>query len=787
MRFDFEPLTSPSVRIIEVIESHPISRLEGRNGAGKTMAVRLLQLCCGDHAYAKEEGSLWRELKSRLGPVRVTCTHLNGASSIVWNVNPERWPERPEEDFAIVGADAVEPAICSTVVIDGNPADDRDVRALLRVHRLIGDETLIDSLRGEISSLQRRVERERQRVARVADVVRPAFEQLDELGAVLRIKPQGEYAQAVSTAQAALEASRLAVHAAEARRDLIRDLRIRKTQLAELESDDRDPDEHRQSLREELREVRDNLVRLRSEQRALNLRAEADARITEAIADLERRITEHEAARDEALEDFVEAVGSVGLAGLTPDDETGVLREARERAQTRVSELRAIQARLDAGPQIIQLGDAVLRVLNSREYRDLKELPLVETEASATLTPVDIASGIDRHRAELAREGDPPHADRLRAELARAELEREKLDQATGAVRRYRRRRTEIGKARASIREQSANLASEEGVRFAALEEEIAALSEREEALQGELDQLLHRLAQLGGGTSLATMRRRLQRDITQAGLDADALDSASDEALSAVEDAISARGKAEAVLREAAEAQNAFITRRTNALIAAADPNVWWHSALAALVHDEPTPEDADRLGLALQEIASSASARLDDVDQVVEAVRAGLTAAEDGRRPDVNPSASLVLESVERRLGDAYFGQEAIAEALLGGGRLERLDLVDERIDWVDANGAAASRPLAAFSSGERAFAYTQARLQRLRDERPVANRFVVLDEFGAFLERARLDLLQTFLHDEVLGALADQILIVLPLPTSPSTLTEDERARRYRILPL
>jgi hypothetical protein len=204
--------------------------------------------------------------------------------------------------------------------------------------------------------------------------------------------------------------------------------------------------------------------------------------------------------------------------------------------------------------------------------------------------------------------------------------------------------------------------------------------------------------------------------------------------------------------------------------------------------LENAPSSEEVfEGYAAAMEAALDGAVQRLGDLDDLLDAVAAGLQAGVTGVRPSGNPLAAKVLAGLERRLGEAYFSQPTIAEALFGGGTLRAFDLIAARIDWVAPDGEPYTRPLQAFSSGQRAFAYTRARLQRLRSESPVANRLVVLDEFGAFLERARMDLLERYLSEEVVGELADQALIVLPLGRSPDELVGEDAERRYVIVPV
>jgi len=109
--------------------------------------------------------------------------------------------------------------------------------------------------------------------------------------------------------------------------------------------------------------------------------------------------------------------------------------------------------------------------------------------------------------------------------------------------------------------------------------------------------------------------------------------------------------------------------------------------------------------------------------------------------------------------------FAQEEIQSALFDGGQLKTIDLGSLEARWVTSEGELRSRPFEAFSSGEQVFAYTRARIQAV-SAIETKKKVVALDEFGAFLERDRLERLARFLRDTVGGEIADQVIIVVPL---------------------
>lgn len=107
MRFEIEPAEglgpTGGLRVITEIPDFTLGRLEGQNGVGKTLAVRLLQLVTGEQPWAGLELA-WRTLREHLGPTYVTIEGVRLApgaphtSVLRWSLVPTEWPENPQEE-----------------------------------------------------------------------------------------------------------------------------------------------------------------------------------------------------------------------------------------------------------------------------------------------------------------------------------------------------------------------------------------------------------------------------------------------------------------------------------------------------------------------------------------------------------------------------------------------------------------------------------------------------------------------------------------------------------------
>jgi hypothetical protein len=114
--------------------------------------------------------------------------------------------------------------------------------------------------------------------------------------------------------------------------------------------------------------------------------------------------------------------------------------------------------------------------------------------------------------------------------------------------------------------------------------------------------------------------------------------------------------------------------------------------------------------------------------------------------------------------------FKEPDLHALVFGGVQGLRVDLLTREVKWQGADGVEA-RPLSAFSSGERSFAYTRARLASIDRETPrAANRLIALDEYGAFISWNGLERLGRYLTTREGDHGSDQILVILPLSFDP-----------------
>jgi hypothetical protein len=751
MRFEIEATPTGGLRVIPFIpDVGPICQIEGRNGVGKSVALRLLELCTGSQPYARDPDS-WASLRQQLGPlVVVHALELADEQTIVWRLNPAVWPEAPDPVGAWLG----------TAEIDGEPATLEDAQRVLRVIHHSGDLTLEGTIR-------ERIDRDRAAITGIRDRF-DARERIvgERLAALKRDLERADYDELrtlsaeVERARATATEAAVAVETARAARAAV---------------------ERALALREQRKRLSEDVPAL--EVRELALDGEI-ATAAAAVRQLELRYEELRAQhrRDEAISDEIERVEEQ-LKGRLKRAESATERATRSAAELRLAvdpeligdELDRVRADrdalvkerdlIDSTPRLRQLGDDLVARLGTLRAQELDEQIVARLNEEA-VSVKELREAVSVRRDELSEyEPEPPAAaleGRIKTLTARAaELStlKELVDRALNSHRLVR-------DTEAALAALTARLPADEAAEFLELERELRrardahlSLVEARALVRGQITEIVgggaeegeRELAQLLGALEVADgdLEQVLGRRI------GDLEERLQEQAL---------LGKAVADATQAAQLARAEFDQAV-AVIERSDDYGWLRGD-ANLPQTGLSDEVNGRRLMQLKRAADELDTQLDVARGTLSALDGALRAwaIKESTSERETPIGEAVRRHYQGVLGKEFSGKD-IVEAIFDGGEFGTLDLKGMTVSWRTRDGEARTRPLAAFSSGERAFAYTRTRLQVTADNR-ARNTLVALDEFGAFIARDRLAQLVKFLEHDVLNTIADEVVIVLPL---------------------
>jgi hypothetical protein len=758
MKFDFDASPAGGLKIIRSIPDPNVCLIEGYNGVGKTMSVRLLMLCTGQQPYAHQRLA-WSTLRTGLGRARITAEGLNGAASIEWTLDSTTWPETP--------GDTVDQSWLGKIRVDGEPASLADVRSLLEVNRIAGDVTLAETFARQADDYAADLSSFRARMLDQAGTTHLALDLLAQVESIARransitLRAARDAADQ-ATVRARAAADRLA--AASARLTLLDDAAVVRgriallrdtapgieTELATVERDLEEADEQRDNLSSALREAETRAAASEDDVRQLR-----NARRT-----AERNRDRLAAARDE----LAETLAAAGLIQV-PEDLERCVQERREA----IDVLLRRRAEMDAGPLVRELLDDLVDRLTQAADAGLGDQTIIaDNTTGIAQTVTELRDALTVRAASLPTDQAAPAAvQSLDHDTARANARlraAEGLDRVLDAVDRWQRLAEQAS-------DRVADLAAQQSADHTDLNRLQGELREIDETL---LDQstrrvlLRRQLNDLTEGTDKATLVSRLAALLEQAETDEDHFGADRDATAHAVSVAHDEFARERVTERNATTELNEARTdlRRAVTLLHDADEFAYLRRRGIPMPreHDDDQAQAAVLVELLASTVASQS--RLQDIPNRLEEMQAALAdiAAQlrgNDRRGETY-QAELLTWLASRFTG--WFRQRTVADVLFPGAEEVRVDLGLQAVVWRPAGGTEQMRPFEAFSSGEQAFAYTRAQLEALGPPQ-AQNRVTVLDEFGAFVAHNLRDDLRRLLRERSEQSPHEKTIVILP----------------------
>jgi len=750
MRFEIEAYPQGGLKVIPLIpDVGPICEIEGRNGIGKSVALRLLQLCSGNQPYGNDPDS-WATLREQLGPTVVRAIGLRDGETVVWRLNPEVWKETPEPVGAWLG----------TVEIDGAQARLEDAQRLIQVVHHSGDLTLEGTIRAriardrsEVGVIRRRFGDREQGIGLHLDALRRDLERADyhQLSA---LAARADEARARAAEEAvAVENARAGRAAVERAMELREQQRRLREDVPELEARERGLDQEIAEAGAELRRVEQRYNELRAQRRRDEAVVTQIEEVEKAISGRARRA---EAARERAAQ-------SAAVLGLS-DDRQVVERElARLRAER--DELVRERDLIDATPRVRQLVDDLSTRLDTQRAHDLDE-QVIAVLADEAVTVRELRGGVKARREELGEYEPEPTSATLAARIQSLTTRAARLSTLVELMTKASRAQELVAESQAQLAELTAQLPAEEAAEFQQIEQALSAararhlsLVESRAVVRGKITEIV------GGGAEEGA--RELEQLLGALGSDENSLE----EVLAARAAELETRLREQALASVAlTEAQRQLQLARAEfeqavAILEGGDDYGWLRSDGIELPSSDLSEEENGERLTRLRSVVAELERRFDGARETLRALDGALDAwaSPDRAGERMTPTGESVRRHYERVFGTELSSQD-IVKAIFDAGEFVALDLASMVVSWRTEDGELRTRPLAAFSSGERAFAYTRTRLQAIGSQ--ARNTVVALDEFGAFLARDRLKQLVSFLEHDVLGTIANEVIIVLPL---------------------
>jgi hypothetical protein len=763
VRITIEADCRRGLRIIEEIPDIALCKIEGYNGIGKTNAIKLLRLCTGEQPFENDEGS-WRTFRSQLVRARVHVTGLRDAQEIEWLLEPNRWPEVVEPLGDLLG----------TVNVSGRDARQRDIPEILTIYHVIAAETPASVLAGRAHLAHKQVSdwfttpgRQRQ-----DDIEDRLFELQKTVADCLPSQLQQDLTVAQEAKRAA-EGLETELNGARHQAHLLDKAVEVADRLDQVRGRGPEMDAKLRELRDQLEGLDDNKRELDQQVREASARQHRDEQAEREFENAQKYLIR----QDKSLRDARDALERLAAtAGIDPRRDQ--VATARAALVAKLNDLVRLLPQVNATPMLVSLLSDLAERLAEAEQHELGEAVLLEPEPGYEAWTVSgLRTALSRRMTELSQRTPTADAEQLTAEIAEIRDRLDALAQTDQAFADLEQSQVNFARAETRLRMAASDL-PEQTVRT--LDELMNArnrLDQESQSVQADLSRLSHARDLLGGGMTEDALAAELVKLCREAGVDAARVHRRREETRAQLEDLVRREAQvaqqAERALRVAD--QRAAEIARVVRQISSSDQTAWLRQALPSIstLAELSHAEQAKALERLNSKIDSARTA-LREAFSAIEGIGAALgTLNARLLYPNQPPTTESAWNTASRLwLAEEvrqWFDNDTIRNALFDGASDIRLDPQQLTLSWT-VDGERQERPLSAFSSGQQAFAYTQAQVAQLdRQGRSAANRLIALDEFGSYLDAERMADLVVYLAERQNTISHDQVVVIVPLEAS------------------
>ncbi|MEV8417274.1 hypothetical protein AB0P45_27245 [Streptomyces niveus] len=761
MHIKIEAECRRGLRIIDEIPDIQLCKIEGYNGIGKTNAIKLLGLCSGEQPFTGQDSS-WRTFREQLIRARVTVTGLNEADKIEWLVEPHRWPTKAEPLGELLGA----------VRVSGVSARSRDIPALFKVYHVLAAKTPDKILAGRIQDARDRVKdwdsaNGRSRQSQLDDLLGDLQKLIEDCAPTqLAIE-----SAAARDARARADDLALQTEGLKRRVALLDQAVDTAERLAQVQG-------RGSEMQEKLGELNEKLAGLDQKKEALNKQiSEASAR-EHQDKKAEREFDnaqKHLTRCDRVLRDTNSTLETLAaIAEVIPSRDA--VNALRNEIGANLAELTELQPRVNSAPLVVEvLNDLALR-LEQAEREDLGAEFLFESvDERLGWTITDWKDTCLQRVAALRERAPSSDAEELANRIDQTRIRLDALSQMSDALDQVDQARIKHAGAQERLRDAAGALPEQTARTVEELIESRDSLDQQGLEVQSEHIRLTQVYALLGGGLSEEKLAAELDRLCSEADVDPARVRGRRDRERLERDDI--QRKEAQAahqaeLLQQQADKRSAYVARVVHELVTKGDLS-WLRRAIPSVGSLPEASVDAQA------EILGGVAVRLEESRKLLERTFAtvrgvgsslGALATEldldrsfsgDHQRNSFDLATRRWLAAEVRQ----WFADDLVRQALFDGGDDISLDANSMNVFWT-VDGETRQRSLSAFSSGQQAFAFTQAQVAQLdREESPAANRLIALDEFGAFLDSRRMSRLAQYLTDRQPESGRDQVVVILP----------------------
>lgn len=766
MEIKFEYEGRAGLRVLDGFIDGKIIEVQGLNGIGKSVAAQLLEIISGEHVFQRR--SDFESLRSALKSATVSITGLPRERNTIRVVStPEKWVFTQE--------DQIRPDTVGEFYVDGEMSPAKEAMSWISTRIIRGNDTIISQMREVLI-------RNREDVVQKHMTAKRNFEFAQGLKSdFLGISPE-DNVTVFKRARESLSANR--VKESELQKDIgrtssvltaLKQLLQMKEQIEELQKADFP------TLSERIEGLETDLSKNLQKQEVLTREIESlqtqvaaqsvqNQQQANTLAALLARLENEEEELRGGLAEAIQLL-DLPIDDLTPGGLERQLTALDKRNSDRMDGLESRWKEVSAHLELAGVGHSlVFRLIPAVQkgfgekiigQGEIDRLGIVELSVSQLERLVrNRLSVLDRETSDLPEEEYKKEADSLRVQrqhvqgaLSVVKSLRKKIRGKTDTANRLNRLQTSIDRLGAQ--------------RVQTLKKSLEELRQQELYSRIELARMRETYERLSGYRNLADLSNKYESELSKLNLKQDVA--------SVYEQfqrtSIAYEANLEEVQRQIQE--NGNVIRKLGNDFLEEIRRLAEKKELSYFVvnPNQPTIDEAaasiEQTHLKINQFVDSCDQVHDFVGRVHESINIMLQQLQgkELKKRELEDIISALRQIYSDYFVSVYQAPEFLSYVFKGFKNVVRFDMEKNEVILENVDGQEYSRPLTAFSSGERAFAFSLAMIE-ITARRKEVNKLLILDEFGALLDYERSEVLKRHLKEKIENEeIADKVIIILP----------------------
>ena len=764
IKFKFDGQTG--LRVLDGFIDGRIIEVQGLNGIGKSVAAQLLEIISGEHVFQRQ--SDFESLRSALKSATVSITGLpRECKTIQAIVTPRKWAFTQEDQ---IRADTV-----GEFYVDGKKSSAEKAMSLISTRIIRGNDTIISQMREVLIRNREDIIQRHSTARQNFDIsqglkqdflkISPednitVFKRAKESLSINKVK-ESELQKDITRARSVLAALKQLLEIKEQIDELQKaDFPTLAQRIAALETD----------LSKNLQKQEELTQEIESLQTQVAAQSAQDQQQANTLAALLSKL-EHE--EEELRRNLAEAIQQLDLPidDLTPSGLERQLNVLEKRNLDRIDGLDSRWKEVSVYLELAGVGHSLVfrlipavqkglggKIIGQGEIDNLGSVELSISQLENLIH--NRLSVLDREASELPEEEYMKEADSLRSQRKRIQDAllvvkslRNKINAKTETAHNLNKLQTSIDKIGAQ--------------RVQTLKKSWDELRQQELYSRIELNRMRETHEKLSGYANLTDLSKKYESELSKLNLKEDVrsvyesfqhTQAASEAGFEEVQRQIQENGNVIHKLGNDFSNEIKILTSKKEFSYFITDPN----------------PATIDEAATCIEQAHMKVNKFVDDCETTHTFI---------GR---VHDSLNIMLQELQgkelrkreyediisslHRIYSSYFvsvyqAPEFLNYVFKGFKNVVRFDMEKNEVVLETIEGHEYSRSLSAFSSGERAFAFSLAMIE-ITAKRKEANKILILDEFGALLDYERSEVLKRYLKDKVENEkIADKVIVILP----------------------